>query len=131
MLEEDPSSNAAPSPDAVVPPLNADELKALREVGSEWGEPSNGSGGSLPIDPSLGRQPELSQPSRVSGRESHGSERQNPSQRLVMPVDVEHGRLVLMGARRDQEIWDRYAVLAVGRELTLSGQRDSDRLGVH
>ena len=48
-----------------------------------------------------------------------------------MPVDVEHGRLVLLGARGDQEIWDRYAMLTVCRELTLSGQRGRDRLGVH
>ena len=47
-----------------------------------------------------------------------------------MPVDVEHGRLVLLGARGDQEIWDRYAMLTVCRELTLSGQRGRDRLAV-
>jgi hypothetical protein len=59
--------------------------------------------------------------------ESHGGERQNPSKRLVMPVNVEHGRLVLVGARGDQEVWNRYATLAVCRELTLSGQRGRDR----
>jgi len=48
-----------------------------------------------------------------------------------MPVDMHHGRLVLMGARGDQEVWDRYAMLTLCRELTLSGQRDRDRLGVH
>lgn len=47
MLEANPSSNAAPSPDAVLPPLDADERRAVREVGSEWSQTSNGSGGSL------------------------------------------------------------------------------------
>jgi len=47
-----------------------------------------------------------------------------------MAVDVEHGRLVLVGARGDQEMWDRYAMLTACRELTLSSQRGCDRLGV-
>ena len=66
MLEAHPSSNAEPSPDAVLPALDADQLKALREVGSEWGQNCNGKQQSLPIDPSLGRRPELSQLSRGS-----------------------------------------------------------------
>src|SRR5205807_5445305 len=67
----------------------------------------------------------------ISSSESHGGERQNPSKRLEMPVDVEHARLVLVGARGDQKVWNRHAMLTVCRELTLSGQRDCDRLGVH
>jgi hypothetical protein len=67
----------------------------------------------------------------ISGSESQGGERQNPSKRLVMPVDVEHGRLMLVDARGDQQVWDRYAMLTVGRELTLSSQRGRNRLGVH
>ena len=70
MLEANSSSNAPPSPDAVLPPLDADQLRALREVGSEWGQTSNGASRSLPIDPSLSRQPELSRPTRV-GRLIH------------------------------------------------------------
>ena len=67
----------------------------------------------------------------ISGSESHGGEGQNPSKRLVMLVNVEHSRLVLVGTRSDQKIGDRYAMLTVCRELALSGQRDCDRLGVH
>jgi hypothetical protein len=48
-----------------------------------------------------------------------------------MPVDVEDGRLVLVRARRDQEIGDRCAMLTVCREFTLSGQRGRNGLGVH
>ena len=48
-----------------------------------------------------------------------------------MPVDVEHGRLVLVGTRGDQQVGDRYAMLTVRRELTLSSQRGGGRLGVH
>ena len=67
----------------------------------------------------------------ISASESHGGARENSSKRLVVPVDVEHGRLVLVGACGDQEIRDRYTMLTVSRQLTLSGQRDRDRLGVH
>ena len=70
MLEANSSSNAPPSPDAVLPPLDADQLRALRQVGSEWGQSSNGRSRSLPIDPSLSRQPALSQPTR-GGRLVH------------------------------------------------------------
>ena len=70
MLEANSSSNATPSPDAVLPSLDAEQLRALREVGSEWGQSSNGRSRSLPIDPSLSRQPELSQPTR-GGRLVH------------------------------------------------------------
>ena len=63
-------SNAPPSPDAVLPPLDADQLQALREVGSEWGQSSSGRSCSLPIDPSLSRQPEPSEPTR-GGRLVH------------------------------------------------------------
>ncbi|MBV9807122.1 MAG: APC family permease [Solirubrobacterales bacterium] len=66
MLEASTTSNAPPSPDAVLPPLDADQLHALRDVGSAWGQSSNGGSSSLPIDPSLGRQPELNQPTRGS-----------------------------------------------------------------
>ena len=48
-----------------------------------------------------------------------------------MPVDVRHGRLVLVGARGDEQVWDRHAMLTVCRKLTLSSQRGRDRLGVH
>lgn len=66
----------------------------------------------------------------ISGSESHRGECQNASERLVMAVDVEHGRLVLVGACGDQEVWDRYTMLTVCRELTLSSQRGRDRLAV-
>ncbi len=38
---------------------------------------------------------------------------------------------MLLAARGDQEVWDRYAMLTPCRELTLSGQRGRDRLGVN
>ncbi len=37
---------------------------------------------------------------------------------------------MLLGTRGDQEVRDRYAMPTVRRELTLSCQRGSDRLGV-
>jgi hypothetical protein len=55
-------ANAAPSPDAILAPLGANQLEALREVGSEWGSGFDADTGSLPVDPSLGGQPELRQP---------------------------------------------------------------------
>jgi amino acid transporter len=64
MLETNSSSTAPPSPDAVLPPLDADQLQALRDVGSEWGWSSNRDSARLPVDPSLSLQPELSQSSR-------------------------------------------------------------------
>ena len=53
------SANAAPSPDAILAPLGANQLEALREIGSEWGSGFDADTGSLPVDPSLGGQPEL------------------------------------------------------------------------
>jgi hypothetical protein len=47
-----------------------------------------------------------------------------------MPVQVEDGRLVLVGARGDQKVGDRYAMLTVGREFTLGAQRGCDRLAI-
>ena len=70
MLEADSSANPAPSPDAVLPALDADQLRVLRDIGSEWSQGSDGANGSLPVDPSLGRQSESSQPTR-SGRFVH------------------------------------------------------------
>jgi amino acid transporter len=64
MLETNSSSTAPPSPDAVLPPLDADQLQALRDVGSEWGWSSNRDSARLPVDPSLSLQPEPSQSSR-------------------------------------------------------------------
>ena len=72
MLEADSSANAPPSPDAILPALNADQLQALQDVGSEWSQGSNGSNVSLPVDPSLGRQSEPGQATR-SGRFVHVS----------------------------------------------------------
>ena len=64
MLEADSSANPAPSPDAVLPALDADQLRILRDVGSEWSQGSNAKQRSLPVDPSLGRQSESRQPTR-------------------------------------------------------------------
>ena len=66
MLEADSSANPAPSPDAILPALNADQVQALRDVGSEWSRNSNGTKVTLPVDPSLGQQSEPSEPSRSS-----------------------------------------------------------------
>jgi Amino acid permease len=70
MLEADPSANPAPSPDAVLPALDADQQRALRDVGSEWSQGANGSNVSLPVDPSLGHESQPSEPTR-SGRFVH------------------------------------------------------------
>jgi amino acid transporter len=39
-------------------------VQALRELGRQWGTRSDGGAASLPVDPSLDRQPQLSQPTR-------------------------------------------------------------------
>ncbi|MBV9000143.1 MAG: APC family permease [Solirubrobacterales bacterium] len=70
MHEADFSENAPPTADAVLPALDADQLEALRDVGSEWSRGSNGTNTSLPVDPSLGRQSEPSEATR-SGRFVH------------------------------------------------------------
>lgn len=70
MLEEDFSANAPPSPDAVLPELDANQLKALRDVGAEWSQRSNGTSVSLPVDPSLGHDSGRGQATR-SGRFVH------------------------------------------------------------
>ena len=57
-------SQSAPTPDAELPALNATQVEALREVGREWGTANDADVGSLPVDPSLARQPEVSQSSR-------------------------------------------------------------------
>jgi amino acid transporter len=59
-----PKPSSPPTPDAVLPPLDAAQLRALREVGRDWGPPRNGRAASLPVDPSLHRQPELRKPQR-------------------------------------------------------------------
>jgi amino acid transporter len=56
--------DGTPTPDAVIPALDADEVQALRDVGSEWAADTDQRRASLPVDPSLARQPEHSQPSR-------------------------------------------------------------------
>ena len=70
MHEANFSEDAPPTPDAVLPALDADQLEALRGVGSEWSQGSNGTNTSLPVDPSLGRQAEPSEATR-SGRFVH------------------------------------------------------------
>ncbi|MBV8219446.1 MAG: APC family permease, partial [Solirubrobacterales bacterium] len=70
MLEADSSANAPPSPDAVLPALDADQLQALRDVGSEWSQGSDSKQRPLPVDPSLGRESESSHATR-SGRFVH------------------------------------------------------------
>jgi hypothetical protein len=67
---------------------------------------------------------------RSQGVSLKGVKARHPSKRLVMPVDVEHGRLVLVGARGDQNVWDRCAILTARLALTLSSQRGRDRLAV-
>lgn len=58
------SPDGPPSPDAVLPALEAGQVRALRELGREWGPDSNGRSAPLPVDPSLSRQPEVEQPTR-------------------------------------------------------------------
>jgi len=55
---------ATPTPDATLPPLDADQVHALREVGQEWGPASDRGAASLPVDPSLRRHPEVPEPTR-------------------------------------------------------------------
>jgi hypothetical protein len=50
--------------------LDADQLRVLRDLGSEWSQSANATNVSLPVDPSLGRQSESGQPTR-SGRFVH------------------------------------------------------------
>jgi amino acid transporter len=59
-----PKPSSPPAPDAILPPLDAAQLRALREVGRDWGPPRNGGAESLPVDPSLHRQPELRESQR-------------------------------------------------------------------
>ena len=92
MLEENSSSNPPPSPDAILPPLDAGQLQALREVGSEWGQPPNRSSRSLPIDPSLGRQAELSRPTR-RGRLVHVEPASGSPDELEATSDADGGGL--------------------------------------
>lgn len=40
-------------------------------------------------------------------------------------------RAVLLGAGRDEQVWDGDAMMACGREFALSSDRDRERLGVH
>jgi hypothetical protein len=70
MLEEDSRVNPAPSPDAVLPALDADQLQVLRAVGSEWSPGSNSKQRALPVDPSLGVESEPGHATR-SGRFVH------------------------------------------------------------
>jgi hypothetical protein len=56
--------DSGPSPDAELPPLDADQVRALQQVGLAWGTSSNGDASSLPVDPSLQHQPDLGEPSR-------------------------------------------------------------------
>ena len=99
MLEANSSSNATPSPDAVLPALDAEQLRALREVGSEWGQSSNGRSRSLPIDPSLSRQPELSQPTR-GGRFVHVKPASGSQDELEATLDEDGAGLDPTDARR-------------------------------
>jgi amino acid transporter len=57
-------TNSAATPDEARAPLDAAEVRALREVGREWGPARAGRAASLPVDPSLHRAPELRQPAR-------------------------------------------------------------------
>jgi amino acid transporter len=86
MLDADPSSSAAPTPDAVLPPLDADQLQALGEVGSEWGPSSNGGSASVPVDPSLAHQPEPRQPTRA-GRLVHFTPASGSADELEATID--------------------------------------------
>ena len=70
MLEADSHVNPAPSPDAVLPALDADQLRVLRAVGSEWSQGCNSEQRALPVDPSLGSESEPSHATR-SGRFVH------------------------------------------------------------
>jgi amino acid transporter len=58
------TTNSPPAPDAILPALDAGQLQALCDVGREWGPARDGSTASLPVDPSLSREPELHHSSR-------------------------------------------------------------------
>ncbi|MGZ4325306.1 MAG: APC family permease [Solirubrobacteraceae bacterium] len=99
MLEADSSSSAAPTPDAVLPPLDADQLQALGQVGSEWGQSPNGGSCSVPVDPSLGHQPELSRPTR-GGRLVHVTPASGSADELEATIDEDGTGLDLRTAGR-------------------------------
>jgi amino acid transporter len=79
--------NDPPTPDADLPALDPAEIQALRDVGREWGRESNGDSPSLPVDPSLERQPVLRQDSRW-GRFAH-IQPADGSGELEAPIDDE------------------------------------------
>lgn len=62
--EQSPISSTPPAPDADLPALDAGQVKALQDLGREWDHACEGRAMSLPVDPSLDRQPQLSQPAR-------------------------------------------------------------------
>ena len=72
--------------------MEADQLQALHDVGSEWGQTSSGSTSSLPVDPSLGRQPELSEPTRGS-RLVHAKPASGSPDELEATIDEDCTRL--------------------------------------
>jgi len=81
-----PSQSAPPTPDADLPALDADEVQALREVGHDWGVESAAGAASLPVDPSLDRQPEVSLPTRW-GRLVHVQPADGSGDELEATVD--------------------------------------------
>jgi amino acid transporter len=85
-----PSQSAPPTPDADLPALDADEVQALREVGHDWGVESEAGAASLPVDPSLDRQPEVSLPTRW-GRLVHVQPADGSGDELEATVDDDSG----------------------------------------
>jgi amino acid transporter len=61
-----PEASQPPAPDAILPALDADQVRALGELGRRWGQAVNGpaAGASLPLDPSLGAERADPQPTR-------------------------------------------------------------------
>jgi hypothetical protein len=60
----EPGPGAPPSPDADLPPLDADQVEVLKEVGREWAPAFDRGAASLRVDPSLHRPPEVTEPTR-------------------------------------------------------------------
>jgi amino acid transporter len=92
-------TDAAPAPDAALPPLDSQQLAQLREFGQEWGAAFERDPSTLPVDPSLHRPTQVPEPTRW-GRFVHVRPRGEPQEELeATPGEdrLERTRRVLLG----------------------------------
>jgi len=92
-------TDAAPAPDAALPPLDRRQLERLRELGSQWGAAFERDTSALPVDPSLHRAARAPGPTRW-GRFVHVRPQGRVQEELeAAPADDRRERLrrVLLG----------------------------------